>query len=157
MQDPRFNEQQIATFRNRLSVALHAELSAYQALLATVRERTELKIPFHETILISLLEKSFDNRTISLAISASEQKSQIAKWPQFTTPGPALEAAALQDPQGFMQSIREQVALNDSTIERIERIEQGTVTWSNCSTSAKPGRPRPPSCSRCCPPQAMPA
>ena len=121
MQDPRFNEQQIATFRNRLSVALHAELSAYQALLATVRERTELKIPFHETILISLLEKSFDNRTISLAISASEQKSQIAKWPQFTTPGPALEAAALQDPQGFMQSIREQVALNDSTIERIEQ------------------------------------
>ena len=121
MQDPRFNEQQIATFRNRLSVALHAELSAYQALLATVRERTELKIPFHETILISLLEKSFDNRTISLSISASEQKSQIAKWPQFTTPGPALEAAALQDPQGFMQSIREQVALNDSTIERIEQ------------------------------------
>ena len=86
-------------FRSRVVTISHGgyaktqPLAAYQAQRrggkgksATVRERTELKIPFHETILISLLEKSFDNRTISLAISASEQKSQIAKWPQFTTP-----------------------------------------------------------------------
>ena len=121
MSDTRFTAEQIATFRDRLDSALHAELSSFQALLATAQERFELKIPFHETIMISMLEKAFDNRTISLSISASEQRSQIAKWPQFTTPGPDLEKAALEDPQGFAHSIHEQVALNDRTIERIEQ------------------------------------
>ena len=121
MAEPRFSAEQVAAFRDRLGTALHAELNEYQALLATAPERIELKIPFHETIMVSMLEKAFYNRSISLSISASEQAAQIAKWPQFTTPGPDLEAAAVEDPQGFIASIREQIALNEHTIERIEQ------------------------------------
>lgn len=119
--DPRFTEQQLATLREKLRTALHAELSAYQALLASNQERIELKIPFHESIVVSLLEKSFDNRSISMAISAGEQSALMQKWSQFTTPGPDQEMAAEADRAGFAQFMHEQVALNQATIERIEQ------------------------------------
>lgn len=119
--DPRFTEQQLAGLRDKLSTALHAELSAYQALLASNQERIELKIPFHESIVVSLLEKSFDNRSFSMAISAGEQSALMQKWAQFTTPGPGQEAAAETDRAGFAQFMHEQVALNQATIERIEQ------------------------------------
>ncbi|MCF6760594.1 dermonecrotic toxin domain-containing protein [Pseudomonas fragi] len=119
--DPRFTEQQLASLREKLRTALHAELSAYQTLLASNQERIELKIPFHESIVVSLLEKSFDNRSISMAIAAGEQRALIQKWSQFTTPGPGQEAAAEADRAGFARFMHEQVALNQATIERIEQ------------------------------------
>ena len=121
MADPRFTAAQLTTFRERLKTALHAELSGYQALLATAEERSRLDIPFHETIMISMLEKSFDNRCISLSVSASEQRALINKWPQFNLQGTDVEAAVHADRQGYAQSNREQVAINEITTERIEQ------------------------------------
>ena len=121
MADPRFTAEQLAALRERLKTALHAELSGYQALLATAEERSKLDIPFHETIVISMLEKSFDNRIISLVVSANEQRALINKWPQFNAEDADIEAAVQADPQGYAQSNREQVAINEITIERIEQ------------------------------------
>ena len=121
MADPRFTAEQLTALRERLKTALSAELSGYQALLATAEERSNLDIPFHETIMVSMLEKSFDNRTISLSVSASEQRALLNKWPRFNTPGTDMEAAVEADRQGYAQSNREQVAINEITIERIEQ------------------------------------
>ena len=121
MADPRFTAGQLTAFRERLKTALHEELSGYQALLATAEERRKLDIPFPEKIMISMLQKSFDNRSISLSVSSSEQSALLNKWPQFHAPNTTIEAAVQADRQGYAQSNREQVAINEITIERIEQ------------------------------------
>ena len=119
--DFRFPREQLSSLRDRLNIALQTQLDAYQKLLDSAAERITLKVPFKTTVMISLLEKAFDNRAISLSLSAREQKALIAKWPQFSILGPALEAAGEADPEGFAQFVREQVALNEQTIERLEQ------------------------------------
>ena len=118
--DPRFTATQLAAMRDKLGQALLAEQQALQALLDTTEERIELKIPFAEVIVISILEKIFDNSNIAMSISAGEQHAILQKWPQFTSANASLEVAADQDPAGFTQFVRDQVALNERAIERIE-------------------------------------
>ena len=119
--DTRFTLQQIADIREKLDQALQAQLSAYQKLLDTTQERIELQIPLHESAVISLLEKTYDNRVTALSMSVNEQISIRRKWPQFSTPGPELEAAAESDMQGYRQLISELVILNERTIARLEQ------------------------------------
>ena len=118
--DTRFPQEQLAELRNRLNTALDTQLNAYQKLLDTAQERVTLKIPFPEVIMVSLLEKAFDNRAEALNLSASEQRAILKKWPHFINPGPGLEAAGEADPEGFNQFMTEQAALNDKSIERLE-------------------------------------
>lgn len=119
--DGRFPQEQLAELRNRLNTALYTQMSAYQKLLGTAQERITLKIPFSEVIMTSLLEKAFDNRADALALSASEQRAILKKWPQFLNPGPDLETASDADPEGFLQFMKEQAALNEKSIERLEQ------------------------------------
>ena len=119
--DFRFPREQLADLRNRLNTALQAQLDAYKKLLNSLEERVSLKIPFKDSVVISLLEKAFDNRAVALSLSAREQRALIAKWPQFSTPGPELEAAGDADPEEFNEFVKEQVALNDHTIDRLEQ------------------------------------
>lgn len=119
--DQRYSAEQLAGLRERLGQALSMQLMAYQTLLGTRQERIDLQVPFHEKVVISLLEKAFDNRVISLSLSAGEQRALLKKWPQFSVLGPGLEAAGEADPQGFAHFLREQIALNELTIERLEQ------------------------------------
>ncbi|WP_300731228.1 DUF6543 domain-containing protein [Pseudomonas sp.] len=118
--DPRYTAEQLTALRERLDTALQKQLSAYQKLLDTRQERLELQAPFHEKVVISLLEKAFDNRATSLSIPAKEQRILLRKWPQFSTLDARMEAASEADPKGFEQFIREQITINDRAIERIE-------------------------------------
>lgn len=118
--DPRYTAEQLTALRERLDKALQEQLSAYQKLLDTRLERLELQAPFHEKVVISLLEKAFDNRATSLSIPAKEQRILLRKWPQFSTLDASMESASEADPKGFEQFIREQIVINDSAIERIE-------------------------------------
>lgn len=119
--DPRFTEPQLASLREKLATALQAELSTYQALLATNPERIELKIPFHETEMIYLLEKCIDNRNLSMYSVEGEQAALTNKWPQFTKTGPGQGAAAEADRAGFARFLHEQIAINGATIKRVEQ------------------------------------
>ena len=118
--DPRFTPEQVSTLGEKLDFALQRQLSAYQQLLESNKERIELQIPFHEQIVISLLQKLFDNLAKFLARSVHEQVALLKKWPQFSRPGLQLERAGDADPEGFMQFIREEIACNDRTIQRLE-------------------------------------
>lgn len=118
--DERFTPEQVNTLRDRFEMALHKQLDAYQQLLESNKERTELKVPFHDRIVISLLQKLFDNTVKSLARSGIEQRALLKKWERFTNPGPQLEQAADAEPEAFLQFVREEVALNERTLERLE-------------------------------------
>lgn len=118
--DPRYTDEQLAALRDRLDKALQEQLSAYQKLLDSRQERLELQIPFHERVVIALLEKAFENRVTAMTIPAKEQRVLLKKWPQFGTLDPSMDAAGEADPQGFKQFIGEQVLINDRAIERIE-------------------------------------
>lgn len=144
--DQRFTLEQLATFRDKLDQALQAQLNAFQKLLDGAKERIELQIPFHETLMISMLETAFENRVTALAMSVNEQRTLRRKWPQFSTPGPELEAAAENDMQGYRQLIQELAALNERTIGRLEQrntyleqlynlSEAGAVTATNLALS----------------------
>jgi len=118
--DTRFTNEQLARFREKFDDALQASLNYYQHMLDSNQERIELQIPFHERIVISLLESLFDNRVSALASSKYEKETIIKQWPQFTRPGPEMEQAADLDPQGFRLFIKALVALNERTIDRLE-------------------------------------
>ena len=118
--DPRFTPEQVAALGEKFEGALQKQLSAYQKLLESNKERIELQVPFHERIVISLLQKLFDNLIQFLARSANEQVALLQKWPLFSRPGLELERASDANPEGFMQFIKEQIALNERTIQRLE-------------------------------------
>lgn len=118
--DTRFTPEQLALLRTRLEAALSRQLMAYQELLNSMSERIQLQIPFSEKVVISLLQKVFDNRSVALSYLATEQRILTRQWPQFTTPGPELEAAGDADPQGFLQFIKLQIDLNERAVEYVE-------------------------------------
>ena len=118
--DPRFTPDQVSALGEKFESALQKQLSAYQQLLESNKERIELQIPFHERIVISLLQKLFDNLVKVLARSANKQVALLRKWPQFSTPGLELDRAGDADPEGFMRFIREELAHNEYTIQRLE-------------------------------------
>lgn len=117
--DPRFAEQ-LANLREKFATALQKQLSALAQLLDSTEERIELQIPFQKTAVISLLGKAFENQSTSLALSAYEQRALQTKWPQFTTPGPGVDIAGEADPEGFIRYVKEQIALTDRTIAKLE-------------------------------------
>ena len=118
--DPRFTPEQVSALGEKFETTLQKQLNAYQQLLESNKERIELQIPFHERIVISLLQKLFDNLIKFLARSANEQVALLKKWPQFSRPGLELERAGDADPEGFMQFIRAEIAHNERTIQRLE-------------------------------------
>ena len=118
--DERFTPEQLNTLRDRFEMASKKQLDAYQHLLESNKERTELKIPFHDRVVISILQKLFDNTVKSLGRSGVEQRSLLKKWARFSRPGPQLEQAADAEPEAFLQFVREEVALNERTLERLE-------------------------------------
>ena len=118
--DERFTPEQLDTFRDRFEMALKKQRDAYQQLLESNKERTELKVPFHDRIVISLLQKLFDNSVKSLVRSGAEQRALLKKWAPFARPGPQLEQAATADPEAFLRFVREEVALNERTLQRLE-------------------------------------
>ena len=119
--DLRFPRAQIASLRDRLNIALQEQLAAFMKLLDTTQERALLDIPFKNPVLISLLEKAFDNRVDALFLSAREQRALIEEWPQFSSPGPEFDLAGEEDPHGFSQFIQEQASLNERAIARLEQ------------------------------------
>ena len=118
--DPRFSAEQLADLREKFATALQKQLSALVQLLDSTEERIELQIPFHKTAVISLLGKAFENQSTSLGLSSYEQRALQAKWPQFTTPGPGVDLAGETDPEGFIRYVKEQIALTDRAIFKLE-------------------------------------
>lgn len=118
--DPRFTPEQLASLGEKFDNALQKQRSAYQQLLESNKERIELQIPFHERIVISLLQKLSDNLVKSLARSAYKQADLLKAWPQFARPGLEMEQASEADPVGFMQFIRDEIAINEQTIQYLE-------------------------------------
>ena len=119
--DLRFPRAQIASLRERLNTALQEQLNAYLKMLNTTEERIRLHVPFTTSSLNTLLEKAFNNRVVALYLSSLERKALTDKWPQFSTPGPELDWAGEDDPQGFNQFLHELISLNGRAIERVEK------------------------------------
>ena len=131
--DQHFALEKLATLNDRFNGALKNQFDIYQQLLDSQKERTELGIPLSARIVLSLLEKIFDNKNKALANGLYEQRFLVKKWPTFTTPSPELEPASEADPEGFMQYMREQVEFNTRSIQHLERRNSALEQLSTLS------------------------
>lgn len=133
--DPRFTIEQLTQFRDKFQAAIARQQTALQELLDSINERSELHIPFSEQVVISLLEKAFDNRAAALFGLASEQRVIARQWPQFTTPGPAQEVAAHNAPQEFLHFIKVQIELNERAVDYLDTRNSFIERLNNLSNA----------------------
>lgn len=122
--DTRFTPEQNNAHRRQLDATLQEQITTYQQLLESNKERIELGIPLEQENVILLLKKTVKNILISLSLAARDQKYITQKWFQFNVHGQDLDEVINANPTSFKSFLQEMVEFNERGIQRLELKEQ---------------------------------
>ncbi|WP_395607980.1 hypothetical protein [Pseudomonas sp. B22129] len=133
--DARYSDAARANTRKNFDSALHEQINAYQSLLDSRQERTELGIPMPANVAAVFLENTVNNARKSVVVADMDRQALYAANPDFSRAYEHALPKITSNPPRYAQFLKDLSHINERQIQALELKDRHLLELFNLGHS----------------------